>query len=140
MLSLETSRKWKVVSTQNRNALRQLSGYALLPAENSIPYAVPDSVPRQKTGFISKHLWVTPYTPEEMFASGDHINLNLNGEGLPKWTRANRRVEDQDIVVWYTLGVTHIPRTEDWPIMPVHPTGFRIVPAGFFSQNPALDF
>jgi primary-amine oxidase len=37
------------------------------------------------------------------------------------------------------LGVTHIPRTEDWPIMPVHTAGFRLVPAGFFSRNPALD-
>jgi primary-amine oxidase len=74
-----------------------------------------------------------------MFASGEYVNFNLSGEGLPKWTSANRPVENRDIVVWYTLGVTHIPRTEDWPIMPVHPTGFRLMPAGFFSQNPGLD-
>ncbi|HEY9434756.1 MAG TPA: tyramine oxidase [Blastocatellia bacterium] len=139
MMNLGASRKWKVVSTRYTNALGQLSGYALLPGENSIPYAAPDSAPRRKAGFINAHLWVTPYSPEEMFASGEYVNFNLSGEGLPKWTSANRSIEDRDIVVWYTLGVTHIPRAEDWPVMPVHPTGFRLVPAGFFSQNPAMD-
>jgi len=139
MMDLGASRKWKIVSTRHTNALGQLSGYALLPGENSIPYAAPDSAPRRKAGFINAHLWVTPYSPEEMFASGEYVNFNLSGEGLPKWTSANRAIEDRDIVVWYTLGVTHIPRVEDWPVMPVHPTGFRLVPAGFFSQNPAMD-
>jgi primary-amine oxidase len=139
MLNLDSSRKWKVVTTRETNALGQLSGYALLPGENSIPFAAPDSAPRRKAGFINAHLWVTPYSPEEMFASGEYVNLNRGGEGLPKWTSANRTIEDRDIVIWYTLGVTHIPRTEDWPIMAVHSTGFRLVPAGFFTQNPALD-
>jgi len=139
MLNLETSRKWKVVSTRARNAFGQFSGYALVPGENSVPYATPESRPRQKAGFMNAHLWVTPYSPDEMFASGEFLNLNRSGDGLPKWTSANRSLDDRDIVVWYTLGVTHVPRTEDWPIMPVHSTGFRIVPAGFFSQNPALD-
>jgi primary-amine oxidase len=138
-LNLDSSRKWKVVSTRDTNSLGQFSGYILLPGENSIPYAAPNSAPRRKAGFINAHLWVTPYSPEEMFASGEYVNHNFNGEGLPKWTSANRAIEDRDIVIWYTLGVTHIPRTEDWPIMPIHPTGFRLIPAGFFSQNPALD-
>jgi primary-amine oxidase len=139
MMNLGSSRKWKVVSTRVTNALGQLSGYALSPGENSTPYAAPGSAPRRKAGFINAHLWVTPYSPEEMFASGEYVNFNLNGEGLPKWTSADRIVEDRDVVIWYTLGVTHIPRAEDWPIMPVHPTGFRLTPAGFFSQNPAMD-
>jgi primary-amine oxidase len=138
-LNLDSSRKWKVVSPLDANSLGQLSGYVLLPGENSIPYAAPDSAPRRKAGFINAHLWVTPYSPEEMFASGEYVNHNFSGEGLQMWTRANRAIEDRDIVIWYTLGVTHIPRTEDWPIMSVHPTGFRLVPAGFFSKNPALD-
>jgi primary-amine oxidase len=37
------------------------------------------------------------------------------------------------------MGVTHIPRPEEWPIMPVHHIGFQLLPAGFFDRNPALD-
>jgi len=139
MLNLASSRKWKVISTSKTNTLGHFSGYALVPGENSVSYQAPNSAPSRRAGFINTHLWVTPYNPDEMHASGDYINLNPVSEGLPKWTSANRKVEDNDVVLWYTLGVTHIPRTEDWPIMPVHPTGFRIVPAGFFSQNPGLD-
>ena len=43
------------------------------------------------------------------------------------------------MVVWYSFGVTHLPRPEDWPVMPVEYTGFLLVPYGFFERNPALD-
>ena len=46
---------------------------------------------------------------------------------------------NQDVVVWYTLGITHIPRPEEWPVMPATHVGFKLIPGGFFSRNPALD-
>jgi Cu2+-containing amine oxidase len=36
------------------------------------------------------------------------------------------------------MGVTHIPSPEEWPLMPVHRAGFKLVPAGFFARNPAM--
>ena len=44
-----------------------------------------------------------------------------------------------DIVLWHTFGMTHIPRLEDWPVMPVERAGFKLKPVGFFAQNPSLD-
>jgi primary-amine oxidase len=35
--------------------------------------------------------------------------------------------------------MTHITRPEEFPIMSVAKAGFRLVPVGFFSRNPALD-
>ena len=43
------------------------------------------------------------------------------------------------IAIWYTLGVTHTPRPEEWPVMPSAHAGFQLVPLGFFARNPALD-
>ena len=43
------------------------------------------------------------------------------------------------MVVWYSFGVTHFVRPEDWPVMPVEYTGFTLMPFGFFDRNPALD-
>ncbi len=43
------------------------------------------------------------------------------------------------MVLWHTFGVTHVPRPEDLPVMPVETCGFRLSPAGFFDRNPALD-
>jgi len=37
------------------------------------------------------------------------------------------------------MGITHNPRPEDWPVMPVHAAGFKLEPWGFFARNPVLD-
>ena len=41
--------------------------------------------------------------------------------------------------LWHTFGLTHFPRPEDWPIMPVDYAGFTLKPVGFFDRNPTLD-
>jgi len=138
-LSLASSRRWKVINPSVRNPLGQPVGYLLLPGENSLPYAAPDSSVRRRAGFLGAHLWVTQYDAAQVYAAGDYINQSKGGEGLPKWAAANRPLENQDVVLWYTLGVTHIPRPEEWPVMTVHRSGFKVLPAGFFVGNPALD-
>jgi primary-amine oxidase len=48
-------------------------------------------------------------------------------------------VDGRDVVLWYVMGITHNPRPEDWPVMPVYEAGFKLMPLGFFSSNPAMD-
>ena len=93
----------------------------------------------QRAGFARKHVWVTPYTPGQNFPAGDYPNQHPGGAGLPAWTRANRSIENTDIVVWYTMVFNHISRTEDWPVMPMSTIGFMLKPTDFFDRNPALD-
>jgi primary-amine oxidase len=138
-LNLASNRKWKVVNPSVQNALGQPVGYALLPGENTVPFAHPDSWVRKRAGFVNAHVWATPFSPTEMNAGGAYPNQSRGGDGLTQWIRANRSLDNQDIVLWYTMGVTHIPRPEDWPIMPGHRLGFKLAPLGFFTRNPALD-
>ncbi|MNL63841.1 Phenylethylamine oxidase precursor [compost metagenome] len=42
-------------------------------------------------------------------------------------------------MIWHTFGLTHFPRVEDWPIMPVDTVGFKLRPEGFFDRSPVLD-
>ena len=42
-------------------------------------------------------------------------------------------------MLWYTFGIHHVPRPEDWPVMPVDVVSFWLRPVGFFDRNPALD-
>jgi primary-amine oxidase len=51
----------------------------------------------------------------------------------------DRDLVNTDVVLWHTFGPTHIPRTEDWPVMPVDYYGFWLKPHGFLDRNPALD-
>jgi primary-amine oxidase len=139
MVNLASSRAWKIVNPLVKNTLGEPVGYMLVPGENAIPYAHETAWVRKRAGFLNAHLWVTPYEPAERYAAGDYICQGPGGEGLVKWTKANRPIENTDVVVWYTMGVTHIPRPEEWPVMPVHRAGFKLIPAGFFTSNPALD-
>ena len=138
-LNLASARRWLVVNPDKRNALGQHTGYLLHPGENSVPYLLPDSEIRRRADFVNHHFWATQFHAPESHAAGDYPNQSLPGEGLMKWTAGNRRLEGQDVVVWYTFGITHVPRPEEWPVMTATLAGFRLLPVSFFSRNPALD-
>lgn len=132
-------RYWKVVNPTVQNRLGQPVGYKIIPGDTVLPFAHPDSPILKRAGFMTKHLWVTPYNAAERFPAGDYPNQHPGGDGLPKWTQADRPIDNTDLVVWYVFGHHHIPRPEDYPVMPVAYSGFVLKPVGFFDANPALD-
>lgn len=138
-LNLAASRRWIVRNPGVLNALGQPVGYALVPADGTVPYIRPEALVRKRAGFINHHLWVTAYDPDQRYAAGDYPNQSRGWEGLERWTADDAPLEGADVVLWYTFGVTHVPRPEEWPVMPVAKTGFTLLPVGFFSRNPALD-
>jgi primary-amine oxidase len=133
------SRYWKVVNNSSTNRLGQPVAYKLVPGSTPALLAAETSSVGRRATFTTRNLWVTPYSPDERRAGGDYPNQHSGGDGLARWTAADRSIVDEDIVVWYTFGATHIPRPEDWPVMPVEYTGFSLAPVGFFPRNPALD-
>ncbi len=134
------ARSWKVVNPGRTNHVGMPVGYKLVPTMSTpTMHAAPDSSVGRRAGFARHNLWVTPYAPDERRAAGDYPNQHEGGDGLPRWTAADRSVTDTDVVLWYTFGVTHFVRPEDWPVMPVEYTGFLLSPVGFFDRNPALD-
>ncbi len=58
---------------------------------------------------------------------------------MADFVKQDRPIENTDVVFWYTFGHTHLPRLEDYPVMPTAYIGFLLKPAGFFDQNPAND-
>jgi primary-amine oxidase len=133
------SRTWKVVNPNVRNGLGEPVGYKLVPGSTPTLLGAPGSSINARATFATKNLWVTPYSPDERRAAGDYPNQHKGGDGLPAWTQQDRSLVDADVVLWHTFGVTHIPRPEDWPVMPVEYCGFQLIPVGFFDRNPALD-
>jgi len=132
-------RYWLVANPGHRNELGHEPAYKLVPGSNVLLFSDPGASVTQRAAFATRHLWVTPYRPDERFPAGDYPNQHPGGAGLPAWTKADRPIEDTDVVLWYTLGSHHITRPEDWPVMPVERAGFMLKPAGFFDRNPALD-
>ncbi len=138
-MDLQAARVWTVTNFSSRNALGHHPSFILVPGANSLPYIAPQSTTRKRAQFINNHFWATRYHPQEVYAAGVYPNQSQGGDGLPQFIANNETLQDQDVVVWYTLGVTHIPRPEEWSVMPVTHVGFKLIPGGFFSRNPALD-
>lgn len=135
-----TSRSWRITNPEVRNALGGPVGYKLVPTMSTPTLlATAGSSVARRAHFARHNLWVTPYRHGERRAAGDFPNQHPGGAGLPEWTAQDRDLVDTDVVLWYTFGLTHFPRPEDWPVMPVEYTGFLLSPFGFFDRNPALD-
>ena len=138
-LNLESSRTWKIVNPFVKNATGEPVGYKFFPGDNAFPLASPNAWWRKRARFVDNHVWVTPYAEEERYAAGDYPNQSSGGDGLVKWTEADRPISNTDVVLWYTFGHTHIPRPEDYPVMPTAYIGFLLKPNGFFDENPGND-
>ena len=133
------ARSWKVSSASRTNRLGKPTAYHLVPQPSATLLAQPDSSVFARATFATKHLWATAFDEHERFPAGDYPNAHAGGAGLPAWTAADRDLDGTDLVLWHVFGPTHIPRPEDWPIMPVDYSGFAFKPYGFLDRNPALD-
>ena len=138
-MDMQAARVWTVTNFSAKNSLGQHPSFILVPGANSLPYIAPESLVRKRAQFINNHFWATRYNPQEIYAAGVYPNQSKGGEGLPQFVANDETIENQDVVVWYTLGITHIPRPEEWAVMPVTHVGFKLIPGGFFNRNPALD-
>ena len=138
-IRLDKPSMWIFVNPKVKGPLGHSTGYEIMPGVTAASLLSPDDG-AQKVGAFSAHqLWVTPYRPEELYAAGTYPSSSTGEDSLAAWTRKNRGIENTDIVAWYTLGFHHVPREEDWPVMPVMWHDFVIRPFHFFGQNPVLN-
>jgi len=134
-----TQRAWKVTNPNVRNKVGTAVAYKLVPSAAVPPMLDPSSPVLRRARVLEHTLWVTPYAREERWPCGEFVNQSAEDEGLPVWTAAERSIANTDVVLWYTFGIHHVPRVEDWPIMPADTVSFWLKPTGFFDHNPSLD-
>jgi len=132
-------RVWSISSADRTNRVGEPTSYVLYPEGNATLFSHDDAPARKRAGFAGHHLWVTRYQPDQLWAAGYTVNQHPGGSGLPAYAAADRAIDGEDVVVWHTFGLTHFPRLEDWPVMPVDSCGFVMKPHGFFDRNPTLD-
>ena len=128
-----------VFNPNTSNAEGNPTAYQIEPLSHAT-MVLHQSEPSVRRGeFVRHDFWVTPFDPKERFAGGDYVFQSKGDDGLASWSAHNRRIENTDIVVWHTVGMNHLTRTEDIPVMNVNWQGFRLRPLNFFDRNPALD-
>ncbi|MHA6803843.1 primary-amine oxidase [Salinifilum ghardaiensis] len=132
-------RSWHVVNEAATNRLGRPVGYQLRVQGSPPLLADEDSAIARRAQFATRHVWVTRAEPGRRWPAGEYVNQNPGGAGLPACAAEDRPIDGEDVVVWHTFGMTHFPRPEDWPVMPVDRCGFALEPVGFFDRNPTLD-
>ena len=128
---------WRVVNRGKQTALGHNPSFEIMPRHQTTSVLARDDDPQARAAFSGETLWVTRHHPKELYAAGAYPNLSRGGDGLPAYSGNGDQVVDTDLVVWFTVGFHHVPRVEDWPIMPVLWHGFTLRPFNFFNENPA---
>ena len=93
----------------------------------------------KRAEFADRSIYVTKYRDGELYAGGQYTNQSRGGTGVRSWASRGDNVKDDDIVVWVQFGINHVPRIEDFPVMPCEVLKVALKPVNFFDKNPALD-
>lgn len=75
----------------------------------------------------------------ELYAGGRYTNQSRGGTGVRGWAARGDDIKDKDLVVFVQFGINHVPRIEDFPVMPCEILKVSFKPVNFFTKNPAID-
>jgi len=134
----EMARSWTIYNPAAARRDGRPAGYTLVPMENTTTIFPPARL-QGAAGFTARHVWVTPYRAGEFYAGGPYPSQAPDDydDTLARYARPDS-IHDRDIVVWYSLGMTHFPRVEDYPVMSSARMSVTFQPDGFFARNPAV--
>ncbi|PQE08055.1 copper amine oxidase protein [Rutstroemia sp. NJR-2017a WRK4] len=139
-LNYDVNRTFKI---QNASVKNPVNGKAVAYKVHVPPFqkmlADKDSYHFKRAEFADHNIYVTSYRDDELYAGGKYTNQSRGGTGVRSWADRKDNVQDEDIVVWVQFGINHVPRIEDFPVMPVEIIKVALKPVNFFDKNPAID-
>ncbi|KAI5116906.1 hypothetical protein M0805_000801 [Coniferiporia weirii] len=146
--SFERDRRWRIV---NPNSAPHYSsgatpGYGIMmKGAVQTLLAKENSWVQKRALFGTKALWVVKDKEgpdgSRIWPSGKYVPQTRSepAESIGPWAREGANIDNEDILLYLTLGTNHIPRPEDWPVMPVEHLNVYFKPQNFFRASPALD-
>jgi len=131
--------KYRVINEAQTNGVGNAVSYEVLVANHATLLLDPNDWPAKRASFLQHDIWVTPYAPAERYAGGEYMFQSNGSDGLAAWAAKDRPIRNQDVVVWVNIGMHHLTRAEDLPVMPTIWHSFKLRPQNFFDRNPAID-
>ncbi|EJU05050.1 hypothetical protein DACRYDRAFT_20598 [Dacryopinax primogenitus] len=138
----DTDRRWTIINPNRKHyASGQPVGYKVMNCAFPKLLAQPGSWVRRRAPFARSSLWVTRFKEDRNWPSGKYVPQSgaAPEDSLVGWMKGDEKVDNEDIILFFTIGTNHIPRPEDWPVMPADMMRVTFKPVSFFRQNPALD-
>lgn len=136
--------KNRVIKITNPSSINPISqrpvSYKFAPMATQLLLADPNSVQAKRALFAAHHVWITKHKDGEHYAAGRYtLQSTREVGGVADMVARKENTENEDIVIWATFGLTHNPRVEDWPVMPVEIHELKLRPADFWHENPGID-
>ncbi|EOO03406.1 putative copper amine oxidase 1 protein [Phaeoacremonium minimum UCRPA7] len=139
-LDVARNRTYKITNPAVRNAVNGAPvAYKVMVPPMQAMLADAESYHHRRAEFADHSVYVTKYAEGELYAGGLYTNQSRGGTGVRAWAGRQDSVEGGDPVLWVQFGINHIPRIEDFPVMPVEMLKVMLRPVNFFDRNPALD-
>ncbi|SCV69173.1 BQ2448_2193 [Microbotryum intermedium] len=137
-----SSRMWSFVNQDRTHySTGTAVGYKLMCKDFPPLLAKENSLVARRATFAKKNLWVTPFVDGQFFPAGKYPTQSFEApeDSLEFWIKDDKPIVQKDIVTWVSFGVTHLPRAEDFPVMPAEHVLLQLKPVNFFRANPSLD-
>jgi primary-amine oxidase len=158
-----TGRTWEIANTNKLNAFsKKPVAYKLVSREVPSLLAKEGGLVWKRAGFARHAVHVTKCkqmcctwssrnfsltisidSDDQIHPAGRHVPQTSGepSQGIPAWIAADPdgSIDNTDVVLWHTFGVTHFPTPEDYPVMPAEPMSVLLRPRNFFTQNPVMD-
>ncbi|KAK0725476.1 copper amine oxidase [Lasiosphaeris hirsuta] len=139
-LDASRNRTFKIINPSSRNPINNSPvGYKLMIPPMQPILADPDSFHFKRAEFADRSVYVTRFAEGELYAGGLYTNQSRGGTGVRSWAARRDSLAEGDPVVWVQFGINHVPRLEDFPVMPVETLRVMLRPVNFFERNPAID-
>ncbi|KAL1310980.1 hypothetical protein AAFC00_001200 [Neodothiora populina] len=139
-LDFDKNRTFKI---QNVNVRNPINGKPVAYKIHAPPFqkglADKDSFTHKRAEFSDRNIYAVKHRDGELYAGGRYTNQSRGNAGVRTWSERKEKIVDDDLVVYVQFGINHVPRIEDFPVMPCEIIKVSMKPVNFFDKNPALD-
>ena len=118
----EKDRRWTIVNTSKTHyASGKPVGYGIMLRGAAVTLmAKEDSWIGRRAKFATKNLWVVKDDEEDprMWPAGKYVPQTREHpqDSVGYWCSGTDSLENEDIVLFLTMGINHIPHPEQWPV------------------------
>lgn len=122
--SYDTDRRWKITNPARQHyATGKDVGYTVgMKGALTGLLARDDGWAAKRAAFAKKAVWVVKDVEDakggRMWPAGKYVPQTREepADSVGKWVEEEANIENEDLLLYITVGTTHIPRPEDWPV------------------------
>ena len=122
--NFDKERRWKITNPARKHySSGRDVGYVISMKGATLKLmAREDGWAARRAAFAKKALWVVKDVEDpkggRIWPSGKYVP-QTRGEpqdSVGQWVKGDENIENEDLLLYITVGTTHIPRPEDWPV------------------------